>query len=130
MPRELSPELSQALAALPAQQREAITLVCIEGLEVREAARRLGMHPDRCAGFLERGLARLRGLPEPSVAQLHEAIARLPERQMLAAVAVWLKGASTREAADAMGCSHVAVVALLARARLNVLAEVGASRGA
>lgn len=58
------------------------------------------------------------------MAQLHEAIARLPERQLLAAVAVWLKGASTREAADAMGCSHVAVVALLARARLNVLAEV------
>lgn len=126
MPRELAPELTLALAALPLEQRQAIALVCVEGLDVREAARRLGMHPVRCAGYLERGLARLQGIPEPTVAQLQEAIARLPERQLLAAVAVWLKGASTREAAYAMGCSHVAVVALLARARLNVLAEVAA----
>ena len=40
---ELSPELAQALAELPAKQREAVEAIHVEGLSVEEAAARAGV---------------------------------------------------------------------------------------
>jgi DNA-directed RNA polymerase specialized sigma24 family protein len=43
----LAPELADALAALPEAQREAVTLLQVQGLSVAEAALRTGNYP-RC----------------------------------------------------------------------------------
>ena len=56
----LSPELQDALAELPAKQREAVTLIQIEGLSVAEAALRAGTSPGALKVRAQRGYSALR----------------------------------------------------------------------
>ncbi len=60
LPGELSPELSQALAALPAKQREAVELIHLEGLSVAEAAARAGITTGALKVRAHRGYRALR----------------------------------------------------------------------
>jgi RNA polymerase sigma-70 factor (ECF subfamily) len=53
--------LADALAALPEDNREALTLHYCQGLPLAEIARRLGRTPAAVAGLLKRGLKQLRG---------------------------------------------------------------------
>lgn len=57
---EISPELSAALAALPAKQRQALELVHFEGLSVAEAALRAGITPGALKVRVHRGTRALR----------------------------------------------------------------------
>jgi RNA polymerase sigma-70 factor (ECF subfamily) len=56
----LAPELQDALAALPAKQREAVTLIQIEGLSVAEAALRAGISPGALKVRAHRGYRAMR----------------------------------------------------------------------
>ena len=56
----LAPELRDALTALPAAQREAVTLIQIEGLSVAEAALRVGVSPGALKVRAHRGYRALR----------------------------------------------------------------------
>lgn len=56
----LPPELQDALAALPQSQREAVTLIQIEGLSVAEAALRAGVSPGALKVRAHRGYRALR----------------------------------------------------------------------
>lgn len=56
----LSPELSAALDALPSNQREAVTLIHLEGLSVAEAAERVGATPGALKVRAHRGYRALR----------------------------------------------------------------------
>jgi len=58
--RERDETLRQALAALPAQQREAVALVYFDGLTRLAAAAVLGVHRDTLSKYLDAALARLR----------------------------------------------------------------------
>jgi RNA polymerase sigma-70 factor (ECF subfamily) len=58
--RMLAPELQDALAALPEKQREAVTLVQIEGLSVAEAALRAGISTGALKVRAHRGYRALR----------------------------------------------------------------------
>jgi RNA polymerase sigma factor (sigma-70 family) len=65
---QISPELSTALAALPAKQRQALELVHLQGLSVAEAALRAGITPGALKVRVHRGTralrARLAGGPD------------------------------------------------------------------
>jgi RNA polymerase sigma-70 factor (ECF subfamily) len=56
----LAPELQDALAALPEKQREAVTLIQIEGLSVAEAALRAGVTPGALKVRAHRGYRAMR----------------------------------------------------------------------
>lgn len=56
----LAPELQDALAALPEKQREAVTLIQIDGLSVAEAALRAGISPGALKVRAHRGYRALR----------------------------------------------------------------------
>ncbi|MEE8165495.1 MAG: sigma-70 family RNA polymerase sigma factor [Myxococcota bacterium] len=56
----LAPELQDALAGLPATQREAVTLIQIEGLSVAEAALRAGVSPGALKVRAHRGYRAMR----------------------------------------------------------------------
>jgi RNA polymerase sigma-70 factor (ECF subfamily) len=56
----LAPELQDALAALPESQREAVTLVQVEGLSVAEAALRVGVTPGALKVRAHRGYRAMR----------------------------------------------------------------------
>ena len=56
----LAPELQDALARLPDKQREAVTLIQIEGLSVAEAALRAGVSPGALKVRAHRGYRALR----------------------------------------------------------------------
>jgi RNA polymerase sigma-70 factor (ECF subfamily) len=66
--RRLSPGLERALQSLPASQREAVTLLKVEGLSVTDAAARLGVSPGALKLRAHRGYRALRDLlgREPS----------------------------------------------------------------
>ncbi len=57
---ELSPELQEALEALPAQQREAVLLLHVEGLSVEEASLRVGASKGALKVRAHRGYRALR----------------------------------------------------------------------
>ena len=57
---QLAPELAAALAALPQAQREAVTLVQVDGLSVAEAALRVGISPGALKVRAHRGYRALR----------------------------------------------------------------------
>jgi RNA polymerase sigma-70 factor (ECF subfamily) len=59
---ELSPELEQALAALPAAQREAVELIHVHELSVAEAAARAGVSRAALKVRAHRGYRALRAL--------------------------------------------------------------------
>jgi len=59
---QLSPGLQRALDALPPTQREAVSLLHVEGLGVAEAARRAGTSPGALKVRAHRGYQRLRRL--------------------------------------------------------------------
>ena len=61
---ELAPELAAALAGLPEAQREAVTLVQIQGLSVAEAALRAGVSPGALKVRAHRGYRALRRVLE------------------------------------------------------------------
>jgi RNA polymerase sigma-70 factor (ECF subfamily) len=56
----LAPELQDALAALPEKQRQAVTLIQIEGLSVAEAALRAGVSPGAMKVRAHRGYRAMR----------------------------------------------------------------------
>jgi len=56
----LAPELAAALAALPEAQRQAVTLVQVEGLSVAEAALRVGVSPGALKVRAHRGYRAMR----------------------------------------------------------------------
>jgi RNA polymerase sigma-70 factor (ECF subfamily) len=58
----LSPELGRALASLPPRQREAVTLIHLEGLTVAEAADRAGVSKSALKVRAHRGYRALRAL--------------------------------------------------------------------
>jgi RNA polymerase sigma-70 factor (ECF subfamily) len=58
--RQLSPELEQALADLPATQRDAVRMIHLEGLTVIEAAARAGVTPGALKVRAHRGYRALR----------------------------------------------------------------------
>jgi RNA polymerase sigma-70 factor (ECF subfamily) len=58
--KPLAPELQDALAALPEAQREAVTLIQIEGLSVAEASLRVGVSPGALKVRAHRGYRALR----------------------------------------------------------------------
>lgn len=58
----LSPELEQALASLPAAQRQAVELIHVEELSVAEAASRAGVSPGALKVRAHRGYRALRAL--------------------------------------------------------------------
>jgi len=58
----LSPELQEALARLPAAQREAVELIQLRGLALAEAAERVGIKPGALKVRAHRGYRALRGL--------------------------------------------------------------------
>jgi len=60
----LAPELAEALAALPEGQREAVTLIQVEGLSVAEAALRAGVSAGALKVRAHRGYRALRRLLE------------------------------------------------------------------
>jgi RNA polymerase sigma-70 factor (ECF subfamily) len=60
--REQSAALAEAVAGLPAEQREVVLLKHCEGLPLADIAARLGRSPASVAGLLRRGLRRLREL--------------------------------------------------------------------
>jgi RNA polymerase sigma-70 factor (ECF subfamily) len=62
----LAPELQDALAALPEKQREAVTLIQIEGLSVAEAALRAGVSPGALKVRAHRGYRAMRDALEGS----------------------------------------------------------------
>jgi RNA polymerase sigma factor (sigma-70 family) len=51
-----SDQIHQAVAALPAAEREALMLVCVKGLSYQDAAQKLGISP----GMLQEHLLRSR----------------------------------------------------------------------
>ena len=57
---EEAERLSQALTALPADQREAVRLRHLEGWALADIARRLGRTPAATAGLIKRGMQALR----------------------------------------------------------------------
>ena len=57
---EEAERLSQALAALPADQREAVRLRHLEGRALTDIAQRLGRTPAATAGLIKRGMQALR----------------------------------------------------------------------
>ncbi len=57
---ELSPQISEALAELPASQREAVELIHLQGLSVAEAAARVGTTPGALKVRAHRGYRALR----------------------------------------------------------------------
>jgi RNA polymerase sigma-70 factor (ECF subfamily) len=57
---EEAERLSRALAALPADQREAVRLRHLEGLALADIAQRLGRTPAATAGLIKRGMQALR----------------------------------------------------------------------
>jgi RNA polymerase sigma-70 factor, ECF subfamily len=57
---EQTERLSEALAALPDDQREAVRLRHVEGLALADIARRLGRTPAATAGLIKRGMKALR----------------------------------------------------------------------
>ncbi len=57
---QLAPELAAALAALPEAQREAVTLVQVNGLSVAEAALRVGISPGALKVRAHRGYRAMR----------------------------------------------------------------------
>jgi RNA polymerase sigma-70 factor (ECF subfamily) len=62
----LSPELEQALAALPVAQREAVLMIHVEELSVIDAARRAGVSPGALKVRAHRGYRALRARLEAS----------------------------------------------------------------
>ncbi len=64
----LSPQISHALAQLPASQREAVELIHLKGLSVAEAAAQVGISPGALKVRAHRGYralrARLRAEPK------------------------------------------------------------------
>ncbi len=57
---QLAPELAAALAALPEAQREAVTLIQVQGLSVAEAALRAGVSPGALKVRAHRGYHAMR----------------------------------------------------------------------
>lgn len=57
---QLAPELAAALAALPQAQREAVTLIQVQGLSVAEAALRAGVSPGALKVRAHRGYRAMR----------------------------------------------------------------------
>lgn len=57
---ELSPEVAEAMASLPESQREAVTLIHLEGLSVAEAATRAGVSKGALKVRAHRGYKALR----------------------------------------------------------------------
>jgi RNA polymerase sigma-70 factor (ECF subfamily) len=53
-------QMSQAIAQLPQDQREAVILHHLQGRTLAELAQHFGRHPSAVAGLLHRGLKRLR----------------------------------------------------------------------
>src|SRR5262245_28018989 len=62
---DLSPELSRALASLPAAQREAVLLIHVDGLSVAEAAAQAGVSSAALKVRAHRGYRALRALLRP-----------------------------------------------------------------
>ena len=65
-PEPLSPEMRAALEALPRGQRQAVELLHVHGLSVREAAERVGISPGALKVRAHRGYHALRALLEGS----------------------------------------------------------------
>jgi RNA polymerase sigma factor (sigma-70 family) len=80
-----------------------------------EAARRR-LYERRSATMKAAGLKRQGGPPE-RWPELHEAIARLPERYREPVVLFYLEGLTTEEAALRIGCPHGTILSRLSRAR-------------
>jgi RNA polymerase sigma factor (sigma-70 family) len=64
--------LAEALAGLPADQRQAVELHHLHGLPVEEVARTLGRSESATGGLLRRGLKRLRELMREPTGDTHD----------------------------------------------------------
>lgn len=65
-------ELRVALAGLPARHREVLLLRFVEGCEVAEIGRRLGLSPSAVTTTQHRGIRKLRALLPPEVVELFD----------------------------------------------------------